>query len=330
MTDARIRATTFFSRNDAGIVLLATIAAATLFPSAPTTAQEMINPKNPRPVVQRQVAPDLYFLFDYDSSNAGFLVTDDGVLVVDTRQHPRDGQDLIDRIRKITDKPIKWVINTHFHGDHYLGNPAFKAIGATIVAQRETAALMEKTFSKEIARRSKFFESRNYDPNEVKLVLPDVTFDSEITIRLGGEEVRVFYLGPGQNPGDTFVLFPHDRAIYTPGAFAKRSWANTAFTPSVESWIALLNKVAGMEDVDKVLPAHGDVATRADVAEMAKFLADEYAGVKDAVAKGMSEDEAAKTLLFPQYKDYRNYHVREHDIRSLYELIKTGKSKYLE
>lgn len=298
--------------------------------AVPAPAQQMINPKHPRPVIQEQVAPDLYFLFDYDLSNAGFLVTDEGVLVVDTRQHPRDGQDLIDRIRKITDKPIKWVINTHFHGDHYLGNPAFKAVGATIVAQRETAALMAKTYSKEIARRGKFFESWHYDPKELKLVLPDLTFDSEITIRLGGKEIRVFYLGPGQNPGDTFVLFPHDRAIYTPGAFAKRSWANTAFTPSVDSWIALLNKVAALPDVDKVLPAHGDVATRADVAEMAKFLTDEYAAVKEAIAKGLSEDEAAKTLLFPQYKDYRNYRVREHDIRSLYELIKTGKSKYLE
>lgn len=85
-----------------------------------------------------------------------------------------------------------------------------------------------------------------------------------------------------------------------------------------------------MADVDKVLPAHGDVATRADVAEMAKFLADEYAGVKGAIAKGLSEDEAATTLLFPQYREYRNYRVREHDVRSLYELIKTGKSKYLD
>ncbi len=276
------RGTLVWARHGASIVTFVTtvLCTATLAP-----AQQMINPKNPRPVIQEQVAPDLYFLFDYDSSNAGFLVTDDGVLVVDTRQHPRDGQDLIDRIHKITNKPIKWVINTHFHGDHHLGNAAFKAIGATIVAQRETAALMAKTFDKEIARRGKFFESRHYDPKEVRLVLPDLTFDSEITIRLGGREIRIFYLGPGQNPGDTFVLFPHDRAIYTPGAFAKRSWANTAFTPSVESWIALLNKVAAMTDVDKVLPAHGDVATRADVAEMAKFLAGEYAGVKDAIAR---------------------------------------------
>lgn len=195
---------------------------ALLCTAVPAPAQQMTNPKNPRPVIQEQVAPDLYFVFDYDSSNAGFLVTDAGVLVVDTRQHPRDGQDLIDRIRKITDKPIKWVINTHFHGDHHLGNSAFKAIGATIVAQRETAALMSRTFDKEIARRGKFFESRHYDPKEVRLVLPDLTFDSEISIRLGGQDVRVFYLGPGQNPGDTFVLFrmtaPSTRLAHLPSA----------------------------------------------------------------------------------------------------------------
>ena len=141
--------------------------------------------------------------------------------MIHTRQHPRDGQDLVDRIRKITDKPIKWVVNTHFHGDHHLGSPAFKAIGTTIVAQKDTAALMQKTFTKEIGRRGKFFQSCGYDPSEVKLVLPDVTFDSSMTIRLGGKEIQLLYLGPGQNPGDTFVLIPHDRAIYTPGAFAK-------------------------------------------------------------------------------------------------------------
>src|SRR5499427_2182635 len=97
----------------------------------------------------RQVAPDLYFLFDFDSSNAVVLATDEGVLVIDTRQHPRDGQDLIDRIRKISDKPIKWVINSHFHGDHQLGNPPFEALGATLVAQHDTAEFMRRTWQKE-------------------------------------------------------------------------------------------------------------------------------------------------------------------------------------
>jgi glyoxylase-like metal-dependent hydrolase (beta-lactamase superfamily II) len=106
-----------------------------------------------REVTFRQVAPDLHFLFEFTSSNAVVLTTPEGVLVVDTRQHPRDGQDLIDRIRTITDKPIKWVVNSHFHGDHHFGNPPFKAAGATFVAQRETARIMEKVQPKELARR---------------------------------------------------------------------------------------------------------------------------------------------------------------------------------
>jgi cyclase len=96
-----------------------------------------------REVVVRQIASNLYFLFDFEGSNSVFLVTDDGVLLIDTRTHPREGRDLLDRIRKVTDKPIKWVINSHFHGDHHMGNIVFKELGATFVAQEETARIME-------------------------------------------------------------------------------------------------------------------------------------------------------------------------------------------
>src|SRR5438034_727470 len=104
-------------------------------------------------VTFKQVAPDLHFLFEYTGSNVVVLTTDEGVLVIDTRTHPREGQDLLDRIRKLTDKPIKWVINSHFHGDHHFGNTVFKATGATFVAQNETARLMQKVQPKEMARR---------------------------------------------------------------------------------------------------------------------------------------------------------------------------------
>ncbi len=223
------------------------------------------------------------------------LTTHDGVLVIDTRQHPRDGQDLLDRIRKLTDKPIKWVITSHFHGDHHFGNSVFKAAGATIVSQKETARLMEKLQPKELARRGNFFKSRGYDPSEVKLVLPDVTFDNEMTIRLGGREVRLAYFGPGQQVGDTFVFFPHARMVFTTGMFGARSMPNMAFTPSVEGWIKLLDKLSAM-DVDQILPAHNDVATKQDVKELSAMIADEYATVKAAVAKGVSLDDALTTL----------------------------------
>ena len=277
----------------------------------------------------KQVASDVYFFFDFNGSNAVFLVTDDGVLLIDTRTHPREGRDLLERIRKVTDKPVKWVINSHFHGDHHMGNSVFKDLGATFVAQEETARIMQRVQPKEMARRVEGFRSRGYDPADVKLVLPDVTFDSKMTIRLGGREVRLFYLGPGQQAGDTFVQFPHARLLFTPGAFAKHSMPNMLFTPSVDNWIKLLDQVAAM-DVDTILPAHGDIATRADVKELAAMLADEYATVKDAVNRGVSLDQATTTLTFPQYKDWRNYGRLQGEIKALYELIQTGRRSYLD
>ncbi len=282
------------------------------------------------PVAVKQVAPGLYFFFDYAGSNSVFLVTSDGVLVIDTRQHPRAGEELIAQIRKVTDKPIRWVINSHFHGDHTFGNAAFKAVGATFIAQEETRRIMQKVQPKEMARRQEYFRSHNYDPNEVKLILPDVTFSRAMTLWLGGREVRLMYLGPGQQDGDTFVYFPYARTLFTPGSFATRNIPNMAFTTSVESWLSLLDRVAGMENVDRILPAHGDLATQADVREFAAMLRDFYTTVKGAIDRGVPLEEAQRTLTFPQYREWRNYGRIRAEIASLYELIKTGKRSYFE
>jgi glyoxylase-like metal-dependent hydrolase (beta-lactamase superfamily II) len=118
-----------------------------------------------REIGEQQVASDLYFIYDETSSNSAFLVTEDGVLVVDTRQHPRDGQDLLNRIRRLTDKPIRWVVNTHFHADHTYGNSVFKAAGAPIIAHKDTARIMAQVDSKEFQRRQPFFQGPQLRPH---------------------------------------------------------------------------------------------------------------------------------------------------------------------
>jgi hypothetical protein len=200
-------------------VLALVLVAASLAPAAAQSTERLddFRMRAGNPTELKEVAPGLFFLYDDLSSNAGFLVTEEGVLVVDTRQHPAHGRDLIERIRKITDKPIKWAINTHAHGDHFLGNPEFKKVGATIIAHSDTLAGIVKNQEVEVKRRMAFFRAMNLDPAEVKVVLPDVTFDSRLTITLGGRAVEIFYIGPGQNPGDTLVHFPHARTLYVGG-----------------------------------------------------------------------------------------------------------------
>jgi glyoxylase-like metal-dependent hydrolase (beta-lactamase superfamily II) len=278
----------------------------------------------PLPAVLKQVAPDLHFFYNDASSNSAFLVADAGVLVVDTGQHPAEGRALLEHIRKITDKPVKWVINTHAHGDHYFGNKAFKDAGATIVAHRDTAAMMKAHYQYETGRRQAYFKRQKLDPAEVVLVLPDVAYGSSLTITLGNRSVQVMYLGPGQNPGDTLVHFPHARALFVGGPFARRNWSNTSFTPSVNGWIALLDEIV-MMDVDMYLPGHGDVGTKQDVRDEAKLLADVQAGVKGALAKGMSKEEMVRSLTFRQYSTLRNYDRLHGFIEALHHLYTTGK-----
>ena len=276
------------------------------------------------PIQLTEVAPGLFYQYHHAESNNAFLVTDEGVLVIDTRQHPRRAEELLATIRKITSKPIKWVVNTHAHGDHYFGNSVFKREGATILAHRDTAGMMKAHYSLEMKRRMGYFKQRQYDPGEVKLVLPDVTFDSKMTLTLGGRTIELLYMGPGQNPGDTLVYFPKERVIFTGGPFSKNSWANPSFTPSMSNWIDLLRKIAAM-DVDVYLGGHGDVGNKQDVLHEAQMLADFDAGMREAVGKGMSKEDIIKNVKFEKYKDVRNYYRMNLFISSYYHFLTTGR-----
>lgn len=280
--------------------------------------------EKPQPAQLKQVAPDLYFFWNDGSSNAVFMVTDEGVMVVDTQQHPADARRLLGLIRKITDRPVKWVVVTHAHGDHFLGNPVFKAEGATIVSQRDTRGMMQKYYQDELQRRQAYFKRYNLDPNELQLVLPDVTFDTRFTIHLGGRTAELIHLGPGQNPGDTLIHFPHARTLFLGGPFSRRNWSNYSFTPSVERWVALLRKAAAM-DTDIFLGGHGDVATREDLFEYAQMHEDFLKEVKAGIAQGKSRDELADTIRMSQYSHYRNYHRMRGWVYALHHLLTTGK-----
>jgi len=236
------------------------------------------------PISVTEVAPGLFFQYHHQESNNAWLVTDEGVLVIDTRQHPKRAEELLAAIRKTTDKPVRYVVNTHAHGDHYFGNTVFKREGATIIAHRDTVAMMRAHHGAEMKRRMGYFKQRQYDPGEVQLLLPDVTFDLKMTIVLGGRTVELLYLGPGQNPGDTLIHFPKERVMFSGGPFSRNSWPNPQFTPSMSNWVDLLRKIAAM-DVDKYLGGHGDIGARQDVLNEAQMLSDFDAGMRDAVKR---------------------------------------------
>ena len=272
-----------------------------------------------------QVGPGLYFNYDFAGSNSAVLITEEGVLVVDTRTHPVDAELLLAEIRERTDAPIRWVINSQFHGDHYMGNSVFAREGATIIAHRDTQAVILERFDYEVATRP--FEQRGLNREEVELVLPDLLFDRRLTLDLGGYTVELIYLGAGQNEGDTLVYFPHARALHTGGVFHNRSWANTSYTPSIEGWISVLRAMRAI-DVDSYLPPHGSIATEQDLDDFIEFLDNLHAGVRNAIDQGASTEEMLLANPFPQYSGWRGYERRERNLTALYELLTIGEAQF--
>lgn len=235
----------------------------------------------PPPAHMKQVADDLYFWFDFRGTNSIVWATADGVMVIDTQPHPVQARRLIAEVRRITDKPIRWAFNTQVHGDHFLGNSELKAIGATIIAQAHAAQLMERYWQKDLARRVPGFEKAGLDPKEVRFVPPDLTFEEEMTIEMAGRKVRLFYPGPGQDPGASYAHFPHARAVATSGTLTPRSMSNLMYTPSIDGWIKVLRQLQAM-DVDVYLPGHGDLGRKSDVDEAVALLGTIQAQVRAA------------------------------------------------
>ena len=123
--------------------------------------------------------------------------------------------------------------------------------------------------------------------------------------------------------------FPHARTLFTPGAFAQHSMPNMAFTTSVENWIKLLDQVADM-DFDNILPAHGDVADRADVKELAAMLADEYATVKAGRRQGLERRRGDQDADLSPIQGLAELRPAAGEIKAMYELIQTGKRSYFD
>jgi glyoxylase-like metal-dependent hydrolase (beta-lactamase superfamily II) len=147
------------------------------------------------------------------NSNAGFVVTDDGVVVVDALGTPALGADLVKAIARVTPKPIRRVIVTHYHADHFYGLGALKAAGAEIWAHR---AGLEYFESGEAERRlqQRARDLFPYVDEKTPLVRADLWLDGDVAFKLGGMAFEVLYMGPAHSPEDVIVALPGEGVIF--------------------------------------------------------------------------------------------------------------------
>ena len=275
-------------------------------------------PQDPNVVrVQSMGVRDNLYLLSGGGGNTAALLTDDGVVLVDTKL-PGWGQPILDALKRITDLPVKMIINTHTHRDHTGSNDQLP-IAVDIVAHENTKANMEKMDA---------FKGAN------ARFLPTKTFKTQMSLLDGVDRIDLYYFGAGHTGGDTIVVFPALRLAHLGDLFPSKA-APIIDMNNGGSGVAypqtLAKAVAEIKNVERVVTGHtapppGAVVSRwttwDDLREYADFTRDFLAAVQEAMKAGKSEDEAVASLNLPErYKGYGMERAKA-NVEAIYKELK--------
>jgi glyoxylase-like metal-dependent hydrolase (beta-lactamase superfamily II) len=224
------------------------------------------------------VAGSVHYL-EGAGGNVGLLVGDDGVLMIDDQFAPLS-EKLVAAIRTLSNKDIRMLINTHIHGDHTGGNENFGKMGIDIVAHDNV--------------RVRLARGVNNGPPSPAVALPVVTYGDEMTLHLNGETVKIGKLPPAHTDGDSYIHFINADVIHAGDVFRTVGYPGVDFNNggSVKGTIEALQALVDMAGPStKILPGHGVVATREDVAAFRDLAADLQKRFTDLIRQGMTLEQ---------------------------------------
>lgn len=234
-------------------------------------------------------------------SNAGFIVGANGVAVVDTFIGVDPAKELLAEIRKVTNLPIRYVINTHYHLDHTGGNAVFAEAGATIVAHRNVRSWLR-------TENLKFFGPTPKPENKAQvesLVLPDIVYTDAIDLYLGDRLIQVRYM-LGHTGGDSVVVVPDANVVFG-GDLVWQKHLPNLIDASTGPWIQTLNKLLEEHPSATFVSGHGDLATAVDVRDFRDYLSALRADIAKAQADGKSGPDlvsAVSAELIEKYGEW--------------------------
>ena len=256
---------------------------------------------------------DDVFMIDGFGSNVGVLRTEAGTVLVDTMTLPFQGRRIRELAEKLTEQPVKIVINTHYHLDHTHGNPAFDP-ATEFVSTAQTLANL-------LVRDAKFWGGDRAN------TLPETTFEHEHEIKLGGKTIRLIHPGRGHTDGDLVVLFVEDRVLHTGDLLFNERYPNIDLESggSIERWIETLDRVAALE-FDDVIPGHGVVTDAKGLRAFQQYLRDLWAVGQSAAERGLTLEQTLESADLSAYEDYEVMSVpfvlrldRDFNVKRAYE-----------
>ncbi|MGC1816538.1 MAG: MBL fold metallo-hydrolase [Casimicrobiaceae bacterium] len=258
--------------------------------------------------------------------NTGIVVGDDAVMVIDTQATPVMAQDVIRRIREVTDKPIRYVVLSHYHAVRVLGAAAYGA--SHVIASQDTRDLIvergAQDMKSEIERFPRLFRAVESVPG---LTWPNLVFKGEMTLWLGKLEVKILQLGRGHTKGDTVVWLPSEKILFS-GDLVEYGATPYAGDAYYEDWPATLDAVAALRP-EKLVPGRGASLTtpqqvQAGVAGTRAFIAELYAAVKAGAAAGKDLRSIYRETFEALKPKYGQWVIFEHcmpfDVSRAYDL----------
>lgn len=258
--------------------------------------------------------------------NVGFLVGPDAVLVVDS-QFKDMAPGIVEQIQGVTDKPIKYLVNTHHHGDHVGGNDTFRPIAVIIAhdnVRKRMLALPEqilRDYPGQAAEarkagnetRAKQLEEQIEWAKKVKveeIPAPVVTYDHELRIHVGGETIQVWHTPPAHTDGDSVVFFQNAKVLHMGDLFFHKivPFIDVKSGGSPSGYLKALDAVIARVPADvTIIPGHGEVTNLDGLRGLRKYVADVIDAARKAKAAGKTKEQFLAEVDLPAYREYQGY-----------------------
>jgi len=267
-----------------------------------------------------KVSGNIYML-EGQGGNIAASVGEDGIVIVDDEFAP-----LAEKIQAalknlaITDKPVRFVINTHYHGDHTGGNVPFATSGSTLIAQDN----VRKRLASGGTAGNGGSVKMEAKPAE-KAALPIITFEHDVTVHLNGEDIRALHFPSGHTDGDAIIFFPKNNVVHMGDDFVRYGFPfiDVAGGGSVQGMIDGVEKAAAQLPADvKVIPGHGALSNLDDVRAYVKMLKETSAAVQKAIDAHKTLDQMKQEkILAPWAKWSGDFVNQDTFIETLYNSL---------
>ncbi len=246
------------------------------------------------PLEMERLAPNLYVLYG-GGGNTAFYIAKEGVLVVDAKINEQYGSEILAKIRSVTPKPIKYLVNTHYHADHTHGNPAFPK-GIEILAHERTPIHLK-------------MRDADYWKGPRESFLPNKTFRDRLTLFSGEDRVEVLYLGRGHTDGDAIVVFPTLEVAHLGDLYFNRiiPYIDAQAGGGTLEYAKVLRKILNLKGIKTFIPGHGRVSGVEGVKAFLQYHLDLQKAVRKALQEGKSKESAMLDLRLPQYETWDGY-----------------------